>query len=204
MVTYILMALAAAAVALLAGLTGGLPSPPPRRRSSPLDNDRIAPASELVSQTVSATDTVHSRSPKSPRPNRVITAMVCAMAVLVGALSAESFWLATRGCDQPKLQGAVGSSLAEWTTMVRLLRSALAMQARSDTAPFDSHVAKLATPSVAVAVISELPPPAHEMRALRRSARRTRSMETPVALSGYVTHSSRGTWLSLPNANGSG
>jgi hypothetical protein len=202
MVTHILMALAAAAVALLAGLTGGLPSPPPRRHPRALDHNRIASASELVSQTVCATDTVRSHSPKTPRPNRVITVMVCAIAALVGALSAESFWLATRGCDQLKLQGAVGNSLAERTTMVRLLRFALAMQAPSDTAPFDSHDAKVATPSVAVAVISEPPPPAHEMRALRRSPRRTRSMETPVALSGYATHSSRGTWLFLPNANG--
>ena len=65
MVTYILMALAAAAVALLAG---GLPSSPPRRRPRALDNNRITSASELVSQMVCATDTVRSRSPKTPVP----------------------------------------------------------------------------------------------------------------------------------------
>jgi hypothetical protein len=207
MVTYILMALAAAAVALLAG---GLPSSPPRRRPRALDNNKIAPASELVSQMSSyprwsAPPTRSAAAPRKPPVPTGSSQQWCApWRCWVGALSAESFWLATKGCDQPKLQGVVGSSFAERTTMVRLLRSALAMQARSDTAPFDSHDTKVATPSVAVAVSSEPPPPAHEVRALRRSARRTRSMETPLALSGYATHSSRGTWLFLPNANGGG
>jgi hypothetical protein len=131
--------------------------------------------------------------------------MACAMAVLVGALSVETFWLATWACDQPKLQGTVGSSLAERTTMVRLLRAAQATQVPSDTALLDSQNAKVATPSVSVAWISEPTPPhaAHEMRVPRRSAGRTRNMETPVAVNG-ATHSSRGTWLFLPNANGSG
>jgi hypothetical protein len=50
MVTYILIGLGVAAVVLLAGFTGGLPSAPP----SPIENCGIAPKHELEPQAAGA------------------------------------------------------------------------------------------------------------------------------------------------------
>jgi hypothetical protein len=196
MVTYILMALAVAAVALLAGFTGGLPSPSQR----PIENNGITPEPELESQAADAI--VNMRLPKTSCPDRIITAMACAMVVLVGALGVVTFRLTTCGGDQPKLQGTVGSSLADGT-MIGVLRSAQAMQAQADTSLHEEDHNAPATALVATAVISEPPKhPAHEMRVMSRSAIRIRSTGTPVAVS--MTYSSRGTWLFPPDGNGGG
>jgi hypothetical protein len=62
MVTYILIALAVAAVALLAGFTGGLPSPAPR----PIENNGMTPEPELESQAADADDVVNIRLENLP------------------------------------------------------------------------------------------------------------------------------------------
>jgi len=189
--TYILMALAAVAVALLAGFSGGLPGPPPGRLSRSTKNDEIALEAELASQTTCAADAVNRRPLKTPRPNRtIVTGMACAIAVLVGAGGAATFGLATCGCDRPKPQVTLGSSLAYGMTMVGVVRSAQAMPVQ--------------TP---VAIDTTSDPPKHaanEKRAMRKAAVRTGSMGTVGAVSTYATHLNRGTWLFPPAANGGG
>jgi hypothetical protein len=195
MVTYILIALAVAAVALLAGFTGGLPSPSPR----PIENNGITPEPELEIQAADADDVVNMRLPKTSRPNRIIKVMACTMVVLVGALGVVTFRLTTCGGDQPKLQGTVGSSLADGTT-IRPLRSAQAMQAPA-TSFHEDHNAP-ATALVAMVAISEPPSHAHEIRALRKSAVGARKMAA--VAKGLAPYSDRGTWLFPPDEHGGG
>ena len=198
MVTYILMALAAAAVALLAGFTGGLPSPPHR----PTESNGTTPAPEHEFQSAGAGGMVNMRLPKTSRPDRIIRAMACAMVVLIGAVGMLTLRLTTCGGDQLRIQGAVGSSLAD-RVVGRLLRSAPGMQAQSDTSLFDNHNSRAAMAQVADVAISEPPShAAHEIRAMRKSAVGVRIMATVVK--GLVIRPDRGTWLFPPYANGGG
>jgi hypothetical protein len=197
-VTYILLALAVAAVALLAGFTGGLPGPPHR----PTENNGTTPASEHEFQSVIADNIVNMRLPQASRPDRIIKAMACAMVVLIGALGMVTLRLTTCGGDQLKIQGTAGSSLGD-RVLARPLRSAPGMQAQADTALFDSHNSQTARAPVANVAISEPPShAAHEIRAMRKSAVGVRIMAT--VAKGLVTHPDRGTWLSPPYANGGG
>jgi hypothetical protein len=196
MVTYILMALAVAAVALLAGFAGGLPSPPQR----PIENNGTTPEPELESQAADADDVANMRLPKASRPDRIITAMACALVVLVGAFGVVTFRLTACGGDQPKLQGTVGGSLADGT-MIRPLRSAQAMQAANTSLHEEDHAPSTAL--VAMVAISEPPShAAHEFRAMRKSAVGARKMAA--VAKGLVTYSDHGTWLFPPDANGGG
>ena len=198
MVTYILMTLAVAAVALLAGFTGGLPGPPHR----PTESNGTTPAPEHEFQSAGAGGMVNMRLPKTSRPDRIIRAMACAMVVLIGALGMLTLRLTTCGGDQLRIQGAVGSSLAD-RVVGRLLRSAPGMQAQSDTSLFDNHNSRAAMAQVATVAISEPPShAAHEIRAMRKSAVGVRIMATVVK--GLVIRPDRGTWLYSPYANGGG
>ena len=198
MVTYILMALAAAAVALLAGFTGGLPSPPHR----PTESNGTTPAPEHEFQSAGTRGMVNMRLPKTSRPDRIIRAMACAMVVLIGALGMVTLRLTTCGGDQLGIQGTVESSFVD-RVIGRLLRSAPGMQAQSDTSLFDNHNSRAAMAQVATVAISE--PPSHavqEIRAMRKSAVGVRIMAT--VAKGLVTHPDRGTWLSSPYGYGGG
>jgi hypothetical protein len=196
--TFILMALGVAAVALLAGFTGGLPRLPPRST----ENNGITPEPEREIQAAGNDDVVKMRVTRPPRPDRIIATMACATAVLVGALGVVTYRLTTCGGDQSMLQGAIGSSPAE-ATMVRLLGAAQATPARADTLLPDDHNAQAATAAVAMLAISEPPSHAvHEIRAKRRPTVGARKMAAVVG--GYVTHSDRGIWLFPPDANGGG
>jgi hypothetical protein len=202
MVTYILLALGAAAVALLAGLTGGLPSPSSRPRPLTIEDKGIAPEPELESEAVCAGKLVNRRPWRTPH---IITGMACAVAMLVGALGAVAFRLTA--CDQLKLEGTEeGHTDGTATVRLRLLRSAQAMPPPSDIALFDRANVQVATPPVVLAAISEpsLLHEAHEMRVVRRSAVRTRDRGPPAGVSAYATHLNRGTWLFPPDANGGG
>ena len=199
MVTYILMALAAAAVALLAGFTGGLPSPPRR----PTESNGTTPAPEHEFQSAGTRGMVNMRLPKTSRPDRIIRAMACAMVVLIGALGMVTLRLTTCGGDQLGIQGTVESSFVD-RVIGRLLRSAPGMQAPADTSLCDTRNPQAAMPPVANVAISE-PPSSHavqEIRAMRKSAVGVRIMAT--VAKGLVTHPDRGTWLSSPYGYGGG
>jgi hypothetical protein len=117
------------------------------------------------------------------------------MVVLVGALGVVTFRLTTCGGDQPKLQGTVGSSLADGT-MMGLLRSAQAMQAQADTSFHEDRNAPVTALVAMVAISGPLPHVAHEIRAMRKSAVGAPKMAT--VANGLVTYSDRGTWLFPP------
>lgn len=194
MVTYILMGLAVAAVALLAGFTGGLPSP----RSKQHENNGSTSESELEFRAADAEDVVTMRLPKTSRTDRIITVMACAMVVLIGTLGVVTFRLTTCGSDQPN---TVGSSLADG-----LLRSAQAMQAQTDTSLCDAQApcdARAAATLVAMVAISQPSShTTHEIWPMHKPAVGARKMAATV--SGYVTHSDHGTWLFPSYANGGG
>jgi hypothetical protein len=194
--TYILMTLAVAAVAILAGFSGGLPGPPHR----PTENNGTTPEPEHEFQSALADNIVNRGLPKTSRPDRIIRAMVCAMVVLIGALGMATLRLTTCGDGQLKGPGTVGSSLAD-RVMARLLRSAPAVPAQADTALFDNHNPQAAIAPVANVAISESPLHAtHGIRAMRKSAG-ARIMVT--VAQELVTHPARGTWMPPP-PNGGG
>lgn len=194
MVTYILMALGVAAVAALAGFTGGLASPPSR----PVENKGIKPELELDSQAVEFDSVANLRPPKASRSDRIITAMAYAMVVLIGALGVLTFQVTTCGGGQPTLQRTVGSLFADG-----LLRSAQAMPAQADTALCDNHDAQAAAAPVAVAAMSQ--PSSHAAHAIRfMSKTAVGARKVAAAVRGSVASSDHGTWLYPPHAEGGG